>query len=147
MREESKAGSLCVFRPQIRLNVGFGRICQTHACTSAYVQQIPPDSAENHRENPPRVPFQPTVQIPSRVPFLLTVQMPSTSFFNRRPDPGRRTKRLRERWVSDMIEEEEINKQELQVGFKNNKKKKDRKRKDKKENRKRKKKNVTDGFF
>jgi hypothetical protein len=51
-----------------------------------------------------------------------------------------------ERWVSDMIEEEEINKQELQVGFK--KKKKDRKtekRKDKKENRK--KKNVTDSFF
>jgi hypothetical protein len=48
--------------------------------------------------------------------------MPSTSVFNRRPDPGRRTKRLRERWVSDMIEEEEINKQELQVGFKKKKK-------------------------
>jgi hypothetical protein len=148
MREEIKAGSLYVFRPQIQPSVGFDRICQTHACTPAYVQQIRQDPAENHRENPPRVPFQPTVQIPSRVPFLPTVQMPSTSVFNRRPDPGRRTKRLRERWVSDMIKEEEINKQELQVGFKKKKKKRqEKKRKDKKENRKRKKKNVTDGFF
>jgi len=76
------------------VSAGSGRICQTHAHTPAYVQQIRPDPAEIRRENPSRVPFQLTVQIPSRVPFVPTVQMPSTSVFNRRPERGRRTKRL-----------------------------------------------------
>jgi hypothetical protein len=78
MREEIKAGSLCVFWPQIRPSVGFGRILPDLSNPRMYTGVRSTDPAENHRENPPRVPFQPTVHIPSRVPFLPTVQMPSS---------------------------------------------------------------------